>query len=106
MNISPNNYDAIEQMIFNEELRIKDLQFFMGEDYFYVLLNSGATFKIPFNYTPNLEKATIEGISNFKLQNAGIGIFWPDLDEDISLKGIIKKFLVHQIHEMKILEVA
>ena len=38
-----------------------------------------------------LEKASIKDLNVFRISPSGYGIHWPNLDEDISLTGLINK---------------
>lgn len=44
---------------------------------------------VPLANHPSLLKATQEQRENFKIVGIGEGIHWPDLDEDLSLKGLM-----------------
>ncbi len=38
---------------------------------------------------PRLTYATTEERSHFQISGAGYGIYWPDLDEDIGVEGLL-----------------
>ncbi|CAA6812155.1 MAG: Unknown protein [uncultured Campylobacterales bacterium] len=65
---------------------IKHLKF---EENIQVYLSSGDMLVIPYSYTPKL-LANKELLKNYRLIANGIGIHFIDIDEDISLKGIIQ----------------
>ena len=44
------------------------------------------------DYT-SLQKATPKQRDNWQLLGGGSGIHWPDIDEDLSIKGLIKHFI-------------
>lgn len=54
-----------------------------------VTLSDGRLIFVPFNWFPRLAVATPEQLQNYQLIGDGEGIHWPDLDEDISIKGIL-----------------
>lgn len=57
-------------------------------DAFIVLtLQSGAEIKFPIKGNKRLEKASNQHLSNIEV--SPLGLHWPDLDEDLSLKGIL-----------------
>ncbi len=71
----------------NNDTLIKKLTF---DDKIYVFLTSGDTLAIPYNYTKRLKNATKPELENYRLIGGGRGIHFPQIDEDISLKGIIQ----------------
>ena len=90
MTISHNRYDAIESLIFNEGLRIQSLEFSPANDKIFILLNNNLVFVTHVNNYKGLKNATLKRLKNFKLIGSGTGIHWPDLDEDLSLKGFLQ----------------
>ncbi|MBK6264380.1 DUF2442 domain-containing protein [Marivirga sp. S37H4] len=80
--------DPIDQLIFEGGLRIKRLWVDKELDLIIVLLNNKKILKRPLSNFDKLSKANPEELENF--ENDGIGIHWPDLDEDLSLRGFIK----------------
>lgn len=52
-------------------------------------LNDGRTISVPITWYPRLLSSTMEELENYELNGDGEGIHWPDLDEDISVEGII-----------------
>jgi hypothetical protein len=54
-----------------------------------VNLDDGRTISAPLAWYPRLVHATTEERNNWRINGAGWGIQWPDLDEDISVKGLI-----------------
>jgi Protein of unknown function (DUF2442) len=49
-------------------------------------MTSGRTFRFPASENPRLAKGTPEQLSNIEL--SPFGVHWPDLDEDLSFRGI------------------
>jgi hypothetical protein len=80
--------DPIDQLIFEGGLRIKKIWFDKDLDLIIVLLNNKKIIKRPLSDFDRLKNAQLEELENF--ENDGIGIHWPDLDEDLSLRGFIK----------------
>ena len=60
-----------------------------SEDAMTVLLDDGRTISVPLAWYPRLLAGTPEERMNFELIGDGEGIHWPDLDEDISVEGIV-----------------
>ena len=58
-------------------------------DAFTVRLEDGRSLIVPLEWFPRLRDATSEQRSHWELSGPGIGIHWPDLDEDISVAGLL-----------------
>lgn len=96
MNTSHNEYDAIEHLIYSEGLKLTSLE--IGPNLLMVIhLNNHHTLIVPTAFYKGLRDATLQQLMNFQLIENGTGINWPDLDEDLSLKGFLKEFLNQQI---------
>lgn len=54
-----------------------------------VSLDDGRTISVPISWYPRLMHGTQKERDNFRLISNGMGINWPDLDEDISVQGVI-----------------
>ena len=54
-----------------------------------VELNDGRTLTVPTGWYPRLAYATDKERNNWTLMDGGYGIHWHDLDEDISLSGLL-----------------
>ncbi|MCU0579459.1 MAG: DUF2442 domain-containing protein [Desulfobacterota bacterium] len=52
-------------------------------------LNDGRTISVPLAWFPRLQQANAEERNNWKLIGKGQGIHWPDIDEDISVEGLL-----------------
>ena len=52
-------------------------------------LSDGRTISVPLGWYPRLEHATPEERSKWRLIGKGQGIHWEDIDEDISVEGLI-----------------
>ena len=60
-----------------------------SEDFFRVTLDDGRELSVPLAWFPRLLDGTPEQRRNWELIGLGQGIHWPDLDEDISIDGIL-----------------
>jgi hypothetical protein len=60
-----------------------------SEDSLIVELLDGRTVSAPLLWFPLLAKATPEQLMNWELLGDGEGIHWPDLDEDLSIRGLL-----------------
>ena len=52
-------------------------------------LSDGRTISVPLTWYPRLVHATPAERHNWRLIGVGQGIHWPDLDEDISIEGLL-----------------
>ena len=59
------------------------------EDTLTVKLSDGRTITVPLAWYPRLVHATKEERGNWRLIGGGQGIHWPDLDEDVSVEGLL-----------------
>jgi len=60
------------------------------DDAISVDLFDGRTITVPLAWYPRLLHATPEQRENWKIAGAGYGIHWPDIDEDLSTKGLLQ----------------
>lgn len=60
-----------------------------SEDCFRVALDDGRELSVPLAWFPRLLHGTPEQRLHWELIGLGQGIHWPDLDEDISVEGIL-----------------
>lgn len=61
----------------------------LNEDTLTVELSDGRTLSIPLAWFPRLLYASSEERNNWRLLGKGSGVHWEDLDEDISLEGLL-----------------
>lgn len=54
-----------------------------------VELTDGRTISAPLIWFPRLAKATKEQLENWVLLGDGEGVHWPDVDEDLSINGLL-----------------
>ncbi len=62
----------------------------ISEDELSVLLADGRRISVPLVWFPRLLRATPAQRSNYQLLGEGQGIHWPDLDEDLSVAGLLR----------------
>ncbi|MBT3279420.1 MAG: DUF2442 domain-containing protein [Phycisphaerales bacterium] len=58
-------------------------------DDLHVRLADGRVVSVPLMWFPALRDANETQRANFRLIGGGVGIHWPDLDEDISVEGLL-----------------
>lgn len=55
-----------------------------------VTLADGRRLSVPLAWFPRLAHASIEQRQNYELMGDGEGIHWPDVDEDLSVEGLLR----------------
>lgn len=72
------------------ELEVPDANnVLVTEDTLSVELSDGRTISVPLQWYPRLVHGTSEERSKWRLIGRGQGIHWEDLDEDISVEGLL-----------------
>ena len=56
----------------------------------FVALADGREIAVPLSWFPSLEQATETERNNWRFIGQGRGIHWEDIDEDISISGLLK----------------
>lgn len=59
-------------------------------DRMHVQLSDGREIIVPLEWFPSLRNATDEQRNKWRLIGKGVGIHWEDLDEDISVAGLLR----------------
>jgi hypothetical protein len=54
-----------------------------------VALEDGRSVHVPLECFPRLRDAAPEDLAEWRLIGRGVGIHWPKLDEDISVRGLL-----------------
>ena len=72
-----------------ESRRAQALQVAVLDDTLTVDLVDGRTVSVPLAWYPRLAHGTPTDRSNWRLIGRGEGIHWADLDEDISVEGLL-----------------
>ena len=62
----------------------------IGKDRLEVYLDDGRIIFVPIQWYPRLAEASKKELQNFEWIGKGVGIHWPDLDEDLSIEGFLK----------------
>ena len=55
-----------------------------------VELRDGRILSTPLSWYPRLQRATPEQRARWELSAAGCGIHWPEIDEDLSVQGMLR----------------
>ena len=69
------------------EPRLLDVR--VSEDEIIVFLADGRTVSVPLAWSWRLSEASQKTRQNFQIIGGGQGIHWPDVDEDISVEGML-----------------
>ena len=62
----------------------------VDEDTLTVALMDGRAISVPLAWYPRLLHASPEQRLNWQIAGAGYGIHWPDVDEDLSVEGLLR----------------
>lgn len=60
------------------------------EDKLVVDLADGRSISVPLAWYPRLLHSTPKQRDNWQIAGAGFGIHWPDVDEDLSVEGLLR----------------
>ena len=71
----------------NISVRARKLAF--DRDTMWVELDDGRSLGVPLAWFPRLMRATAEQRENYRIGYFGNGLHWEDLDEDISVEGLL-----------------
>ena len=74
-------------LVLEHDCLIQKVQF--TEDSFITHLDDGRSISVPLTWYPRLFNGNRQERENHELIGEGEGIHWPDLDEDVSVEGII-----------------
>ena len=91
-----NKHDALEQLIYDEGIRIKTVDVHADMDMLLIVLNTGYVLKQKLSGS-SLGSASDASLQKYELIGQGTGVHWPDLDEDLSLKGLLSEAIRVQI---------
>lgn len=61
----------------------------VSDDTLRVTLSDGRELAVPSGWYPRLAHANASELQNWMIIDGGLGIHWPQLDEDISLSGLL-----------------
>ena len=70
-----------------QELRIKNIS--VSRDTITAQLVDGRTISVPLAWSWRLSEATAKQRANWEIIGDGDGVRWPDIDEDISVEGML-----------------
>jgi hypothetical protein len=73
----------------NPNERVASIQF--TADTLSVDLVDGRTITVPLAQFPRLRNATPSQLANWQISGGGYGIHWPEIDEDLSTSGLLRR---------------
>lgn len=62
----------------------------VGRTHLVVSLNDGRSVRVPIAWFPRLASGSLAQRQNWRLIGRGIGIRWDELDEDLSVEGLLR----------------
>ncbi|HWB64216.1 MAG TPA: DUF2442 domain-containing protein [Chitinophagales bacterium] len=85
--------DPIDRLIFEKGLRIIQVVPVKKHDSLVVILNNGNTISVKLSFFPRLKRASQQQLEKWELTSNGVGVEWALIDEDLSLKGLIRQLI-------------
>ncbi len=70
-----------------QNINVEDIE--VSEDTLTVELSDGRSLRVPLAWYPRLYYGTLLERKNWRLIGQGVGIHWPELDEDLSVEGLL-----------------
>lgn len=92
--------DTLDNLIINQGLRIKDLYFDKELDLMLVILNNRKILTRSISNYKLLKNASLTALKTYELSKTGI--HWPDLDEDLSLRGFLEEEMISTVTGTKV----
>jgi len=100
--------DPFDKLIFEKGLRVKQILTDKALDTMLILLNNAKALQVPIHHFARLKNATQDDLNRWELTGNGVGIRWRNIDEDLSLKALIKESalisVLHRLEEKKNVE--
>ena len=97
MDTLANSFDTLEQLIYDEGIRIKEIDVHVDMDMLLIVLNTGTVLQEKISKYPRLHNASVTALKTYELIGKGTGIHWPELDEDLSLKSFLRDTIKNHI---------
>jgi hypothetical protein len=66
------------------------LEIEVSEDAISAALSDGRRISVPLAWSWRLAEASPSERANYRLVGGGVGVHWPDVDEDISVHGMLR----------------
>ncbi len=94
------DFDPIDKMIFEDGIKIVSVFFHKELDVMLILLNNKKILERKISQTQRLAHANEAQLGQYQLSRTGI--HWPELDEDLSLRGFLKEEMLKAIQAPEI----
>ncbi len=89
--------DALDQLIAKEKLQIQKLFFDTELDLMLIVLNNKKILKESISKYKSFSKASLQQLQTYEI--SPMGVHWPKLDEDLSLKGFLESALYTSVYQ-------
>ncbi len=89
--------DPFDRLIFEKGLRINQVFPDKKLGVLIILLNNSKVLRVNLSDFKSLAKATQNQLNDWELISGGVGVHWNKLNEDLSLKGIIKDTALNNV---------
>ena len=80
----------------NSHIPAKAVHVFTQNKLLFVVLSDGRQIATPLSWYEKLANATAEELKNWEISPSGVGIHWPELDEDISIRPMLSADFLHK----------
>lgn len=80
---------SMYELIYTKLSNVRAMDVTLSEDALTVDLDDARTISVPLAWYPRLWHGTPEERNNWEITGAGNGIHWPELDEDVSVEGLL-----------------
>ena len=77
---------------------------YFSRDSLVVDILDGRTISVPLIWYPKLLRATPKERANWEICGGGYGIHWPEIDEDLSIEGLLRGASTPRLGKNKICE--
>ncbi len=86
-------------IVVNNEPRIRNIK--VTSDTITAFLVDGRTVSVPLAWSWRLSEATPAQRAKWRIIGDGQGVHWPDVDEDISIEGMLRGVPAHRPRDLK-----
>lgn len=94
--VTKKSSDPIDKLIFEKKIRIQQFIISKELNLLVLVLSNSAVIKVALKHFPKIKNASKKELETAEIRGNGIGIRWSLLDEDISLKGLIKEVAMNE----------
>lgn len=95
--VNKRSSDPFDKLIFEKGIRIQQFIISKELNLIVLLLTNSAVIKVALKHFPKIKNASKKELETAEIRGNGIGIRWSLIDEDISLKGLIKEVAINEV---------